>query len=110
MPNLTQWSKPTGYGSLADFMSARYGRSQPLAVLTTVVALLGTIPYIALQLKAVGQTFNIMAGSPTGIEPEIFDTAFFAAIFLTIFAIFVWDKASRSAKRQPSRHDDRYSI
>ncbi len=74
-------------GSLADFMSARYGRSQPLAVLTTVVALLGTIPYIALQLKAVGQTFNIMAGSPTGIEPEIFDTAFFAAIFLTIFAI-----------------------
>jgi PAS domain S-box-containing protein len=74
-------------GSLADFMSARYGRSHPLAILTTTVALLGTIPYIALQLKAVGQTFNIMAGSPTGTEPEIFDTAFFAALFLTIFAI-----------------------
>ena len=74
-------------GSLADFMSARYGRSHPLAVLTTLVALLGTIPYIALQLKAVGQTFNIMAGSPTGTEPAIFDTAFFAAVFLTIFAI-----------------------
>ncbi|NCW08592.1 MAG: PAS domain S-box protein, partial [Gammaproteobacteria bacterium] len=74
-------------GSLADFMSARYGRSHPLAVLTTLVALLGTIPYIALQLKAVGQTFNIMAGSPTGTEPAIFDTAFFAAIFLTVFAI-----------------------
>lgn len=74
-------------GSLADFMSARYGRSQPLAVLTTLVALLGTIPYIALQLKAVGQTFNIMTGAPTGTNPEIFDTAFFAAILLTIFAI-----------------------
>ena len=74
-------------GSLADFMSARYGRSQPLAVLTTLVALLGTIPYVALQLKAVGQTFNIMAGSPTTTRPEIFDTAFFAAIFLTVFAI-----------------------
>ncbi|MGB2024188.1 MAG: NahK/ErcS family hybrid sensor histidine kinase/response regulator [Litorivicinaceae bacterium] len=74
-------------GSLADFMSARYGRSHPLAVLTTVIALLGTIPYIALQLKAVGQTFNIMAGSPTGTDPTIFDTAFFAALFLTIFAI-----------------------
>ena len=34
-------------------------------------ALLGTIPYIALQLKAVGQTFNIMAGSPTGTEPSV---------------------------------------
>ena len=74
-------------GSLADFMSARYGRSQPLAVLTTLLALLATIPYIALQLKAVGQTFNIMAGSAIEIGPEIFDTAFFATIFLTIFAI-----------------------
>ena len=50
-------------------MSARYGRSHSLAILTTLVALLGTIPYIALQLKAVGQTFNILAGSPTGTEP-----------------------------------------
>ncbi len=74
-------------GSLADFMSARYGRSQPLAVLTTLVALLGTIPYIALQLKAVGQTFNIMTGAPTNTVPEVFDTAFFAAILLTVFAI-----------------------
>ena len=74
-------------GSLADFMSARYGRSQPLAVLTTLVALLGTIPYIALQLKAVGQTFNIMAGAPTATDPTVFDTAFFAALFLTVFAI-----------------------
>jgi PAS domain S-box-containing protein len=74
-------------GSLADFMSARYGRSQPLAVLTTVVALLGTIPYIALQLKAVGQTFNIMSGTPMTSAPQVFDTAFFAAILLTLFAI-----------------------
>ena len=74
-------------GSLADFMSARYGRSQPLAVLTTLVALLGTIPYIALQLKAVGQTFNIMSGTPTTSAPQVFDTAFFAAILLTLFAI-----------------------
>jgi PAS domain S-box-containing protein len=74
-------------GSLADFMSARYGRFQPLAILTTVIALLGTIPYIALQLKAVGQTFNIMSGSSTNNAPQVFDTAFFAAVCLTIFAI-----------------------
>ena len=76
-------------GSLADFMSARYGRSHSLAILTTLVALLGTIPYIALQLKAVGQTFNIMAGSPTGTEPSVFDTAFFAAILIKVFLVIL---------------------
>ena len=87
-------------GSLADFMSARYGRSQPLAVLTTLIAILGTIPYIALQLKAVGQTFNIMAGAPTATDPTIFDTAFFAALFLTVFAILF-------GTRLPGRRRDR---
>ena len=74
-------------GSLADFMSARYGRSHTLAVLTTLIALFGTIPYIALQLKAVGQTFNIMSGAPATIAPEPLDAALFAALLLTLFAI-----------------------
>jgi len=74
-------------GSLADFMSARYGRSHALAVLTTLIALFGTIPYIALQLKAVGQTFNIMSGAPATIAPEPLDAALFAALLLTLFAI-----------------------
>jgi PAS domain S-box-containing protein len=74
-------------GSLADFMSARYGRSHTLAVLTTLIALFGTIPYIALQLKAVGQTFNIMSGAPATIAPEPVDAALFAALLLTLFAI-----------------------
>ena len=57
-------------GSLADFMSARCGHATT-GCLTTLVALLGTIPYIALQLKAVGQTFSIMAGAPTVIPPSL---------------------------------------
>lgn len=52
--------------SIADFISARYDKSQALAALATVVALAGITPYIALQLKAVFSTFAIITthGSP----------------------------------------------
>jgi len=54
--------------SIADFISARYGRSQPLAALATLIALVGTMPYIALQLKAVTSTFTLItvSGGTTG--------------------------------------------
>jgi len=53
--------------SIADFISARYDKSQALAALATVVALVGITPYIALQLKAVFSTFAIITthGSST---------------------------------------------
>ena len=46
--------------SLADFLSARYGKSQLVATLASVGALLGTVPYVALQLKSVTVTFDII--------------------------------------------------
>jgi len=51
--------------SIADFISARYNKSQSLAALATVIALVGTMPYIALQFKAVISTFAIIT-SPLG--------------------------------------------
>ena len=47
--------------SIADFISARYNKSQALAALVTVIALIGVIPYVALQLRATFTTFNILA-------------------------------------------------
>ena len=47
--------------SIADFISARYNRSQLLAAMAAVTAFLGTMPYIALQLKAVMTTFTIVS-------------------------------------------------
>ncbi len=52
--------------SIADFISARYNKSQSLAALATIIALVGTMPYIALQFKAVISTFAIIT-SPEGI-------------------------------------------
>ncbi|MEH6470691.1 MAG: GAF domain-containing protein [Halopseudomonas sp.] len=51
--------------SIADFISARYDRSQGVAMIVTLIALLGTIPYIAIQLKAVVTSFSIITGGST---------------------------------------------
>jgi len=50
--------------SIADFISGRYGKSQAVAAMVTFIMLIGIIPYVALQLKAVTDTFTqITAGS-----------------------------------------------
>ena len=46
--------------SIADFISARYGKSVFLGGLVTVIAIGGIIPYISLQLKAISFSFNIL--------------------------------------------------
>lgn len=46
--------------SIADFISARHNKSQSVAALATVIALVGTTPYIALQFKAIISTFAII--------------------------------------------------
>jgi hypothetical protein len=47
--------------SIADFISSRYGKSHLLGGLVTIIAVLGIIPYIALQLKAVSSTVSLLA-------------------------------------------------
>ncbi len=50
--------------SIADFIASRYGKSRALAALVTLVALVGVVPYVALQLKAVAQGYAVLTGSP----------------------------------------------
>jgi len=50
--------------SIADFISARYDKSEMIAALATLIALVGVMPYIALQLKAILSTFDIITASP----------------------------------------------
>lgn len=44
--------------SIADLLAARFGKSHNLAIIVTLVALVGTMPYIALQLKAMVYSFQ----------------------------------------------------
>lgn len=46
--------------SIADLLAARFGKSHNLAVIVTIVALVGTMPYIALQLKAIVYSFQLL--------------------------------------------------
>ncbi len=48
--------------SIADFISARYDKSDKLAASVTVVAMVGTIPYVALQFKSILSTFSVITG------------------------------------------------
>jgi PAS domain S-box-containing protein len=46
--------------SIADFVSARYEKSEGLAAVVTIIALVGTVPYVALQMKAFLATFAVI--------------------------------------------------
>ncbi|MDE2362436.1 MAG: hybrid sensor histidine kinase/response regulator [Hyphomicrobiales bacterium] len=53
--------------SVADFVAARYGKAESVAICVVVICVVGTVPYIALQLKAVGASLDMVLGS---IEAE----------------------------------------
>ncbi len=50
--------------SIADFISSRYGKSRALAALVTVIALVGILPYVALQLKAIASGYALLTATP----------------------------------------------
>lgn len=73
--------------SIADFISSRYGKSQSLAILVTVIAVFGTIPYIAMQLKAVAISFDALTPNIADGLSKGSDTALFVALLMAVFAI-----------------------
>ena len=79
-------SKRQNLTSIADFIAARYGKAQSLAAIVTVIATIGTVPYIALQLKAIVSGFIVVSNySVTGGAG--YDTALVVAAVLAVFAI-----------------------
>ncbi|MFN8079699.1 MAG: sensor histidine kinase [Kineosporiaceae bacterium] len=78
--------------SLADLVAHRYGNSAVLGALVAVIAMVGIIPYIALQLKAVSDTFTVLhtgnlSRSVGEATPVLQDTALYVALFLAAFTI-----------------------
>ena len=80
-------SRVNKISSIADFISLRYGNSRFLGAIVTVVCLAGILPYIALQLKAISETFHIV--TKTNSSSLIFnDTTTYVAIALALFASY----------------------
>ena len=99
-------SKESNVSSIADFISLRYGKSQLLGSLVTLIATLGIMPYIALQLKAVTTSFVLVSGVtsrsidiPGATEPFDLPIGLALTIILTIFGIIFGARRLSSTDR-----------
>ncbi len=74
--------------SIADLISARYGKSNLLAIVVTVMAVIGVTPYIALQLQSVTLSLTVFSG-PEGVRDPLnqASAAFWVAVGLALFTV-----------------------
>jgi Na+/proline symporter/signal transduction histidine kinase len=96
MRKIIRISKASRITSLADFIASRYGKSALLGGLVTVIAVIGILPYISLQLKAISTSYAILlqypeismpASAAAGSKALAADTAFWIAMILAAFTI-----------------------
>ncbi|MBV7268015.1 sensor histidine kinase [Winogradskyella luteola] len=86
--------------SIADFISLRYGNNRFLGALVTVVCLLGIVPYISLQLKAVSETFQILSDDTSYVSTSVYDdSTFYIAVLLAIFATFFGTQTTDASEK-----------
>src|SRR5262249_59316067 len=64
LSRIVRIAKSQNITSVADFLAARYGKSQAVAAIVTIIAVAGTLPYLALQLKAVAISVDALLGAP----------------------------------------------
>ena len=103
-------SKVNRTTSIADFIASRYGKSFQLGGLVTVIAVVGILPYISLQLKAISTSFSLLLHYPEVVMPTrpastffLQDTAFYVALFMAVFAI-LFGTRHIDASEQPRGH------
>ncbi len=91
--------------SIADFIASRYGKNTAVGAVATIIAVLGTVPYIALQLKAISTSVTIMVDTyqPLRIVEAtggLVDTPLLVAILLAIFAILFGTRHADATEHQ----------
>lgn len=80
--------------SIADFIASRYGKSHLLGGLVSIIAVVGTVPYIALQLKAISSGYALMIGEHDAAYRAIHagswlqDSTLYIALVLAVFTVF----------------------
>ena len=88
---IVRLAKAQNITSIADFIAARYGKRQAVAATVALIAIVGTIPYIALQLKAVsasvGTIFTHVSGGAVLGTSLIVDISLLVAVAMAVFAI-----------------------
>jgi Na+/proline symporter/nitrogen-specific signal transduction histidine kinase len=92
--------------SIADLIASRYGKSMMLGGVVAVIAVLGIVPYISLQLKAISASFLLLSNFTEGPVSVHFrtlsifkDTAFYVAFILAAFAVLFGTRKAEATER-----------
>ncbi|WP_020680661.1 sodium:solute symporter family transporter [Marinobacterium rhizophilum] len=91
--------------SIADFISARYGKSGWLGALVTLIAVIGIMPYIALQLKAITYSYAVVTQFPDSPVPLLAEAPFWTdkslwvALVLSVFIILFGTRQLDASER-----------
>jgi Na+/proline symporter/signal transduction histidine kinase/CheY-like chemotaxis protein len=89
--------------SVADFVAARYGKNPVVAGIVALISLIGAIPYIALQLKAVSSSVSAMvdtSGYSIGAGQNFIDLPLLVTLFLACFAIVFGTRHTDATEHQ----------
>jgi signal transduction histidine kinase len=84
--------------SIADFIAGSFGKSSALATVVTAVAVLGMVPYIALQLKAVATSYAMLRAGAGLDLPAWQDVAFWVAVLMAVFAMLFGTRRAAAAE------------
>ena len=93
MQRIVTIAKAQNITSVADFVAARYGKSERVAAIVSLIAVVGSVPYIALQLKAVSSSLNVFLATDAedmlapAMAAPFGDLALLVAIVLAVFAV-----------------------
>jgi Na+/proline symporter/signal transduction histidine kinase/CheY-like chemotaxis protein len=82
-------AKTQNITSIADFIGARYGKSQTVAAIVATIAIVGSVPYIALQLKAVAASLQTILSEDQAFSaiPIVGDIALVVTLTMAVFAV-----------------------
>jgi Na+/proline symporter/signal transduction histidine kinase/ActR/RegA family two-component response regulator len=104
LKRLIRLAKSERITSIADFLGARYGKSFPVALIATLIAVVGAIPYIALQLKAISGSVSLMVehynGAPPSFDPFLSDISLIVALLLAVFAALFGTRHADATEHQ----------
>lgn len=84
--------------SIADFIASRYGKSQGLAATITLIAVVGTLPYFALQLKAIVNSFFVFDGN---LIQDPMALGLLIAVILGVFTILFGTRKLDATEHHP---------
>ena len=97
-----QLAKSQNITSIADFIGARYGKSQAVAATVALIAIIGSVPYIALQLKAVASSLETILSDDQAFSqiPIIGDIALMVTLAMAAFAVLFGTRQTDATEHQ----------